>query len=302
MASEFDGLPQVTFAGTPMLVTRMSIKGGMRNHLHEYPHVPGGNNERMGRKPYTISIDCVFVTGVDEYEGLWPDGLRTLRETCEAEVVDDLVLPTIGTIQAHATDWEQELSNKIRNGETAHFEFIEDSTEEALSQTVLSVTYTNVSGAYGALVLVANDNGFSLDIFGQIAALVAELQAYRDQVDLYADRIAAKAEQLAQALRDLDELDDFDDAALWEVVAAMQSLGVAADNLARDALAKLAPLATYTVPIEMSVSEVSTRIYGDTSHAVELMNLNGLDDALAIPGGTDLIYYAIPTPFGAIAA
>ena len=42
----------------------------------------------------------------------------------------------------------------------------------------------------------------------------------------------------------------------------------------------------------MTVSEVSIAVYGDTTHALELLQLNAFNDALAIPPGAIVEHYA----------
>lgn len=298
----FAELQRCSFAGTEFLVERMEIKGGLRSHSHEYPHVPGGNNELLGRKLYTISVEGRVGAGSRDYPDepvsiIW----ATLRESFEQGVVDSLVLPTIGTIQAHAVDWSQVLEQGHGNGEKVTIEFIEDSTDENVAQAA-KTTSSDVAGKFGELELAIDATGFDGSFFDQLKALVEQLAAYRDQVDLYAEVIATKAEQIADMIRTLNEAIELDGAEFYAVVEAMQDVGVAADKLAKDALSQVAPLAFFVTPIEMSISEIGIRIYGDTSHNVDLLKLNALDDAFAVPANTTIVYYAFPTPVGALAA
>lgn len=298
----FAELQRCSFAGTEFFVEEMQIRGGLRNHTHEYPHVPGGNNELLGRKLYTISIKARFGSGSEQYpDAAVSERLKTLRESFEQGVIDDLVLPTIGTIQAHAVDWSQMLAAGHGNGETAEFEFIEDSIADNLASTVTTST-TNVTSKYGALLIAVDAAGFDLSFFSELSALIAQLKSYRDQFDLYAELIATKAEQLANHIRELNEAIELDPAEFFAVVEAMQDIGVAADALAHDALSRVSPVQFFETPMQMTVAQIGTLLYGDNSHNAEILNLNAIEDAFAIPANTIIAYYAIPTPFGALAA
>jgi prophage DNA circulation protein len=298
----FAELQRCAFGGTEFFVEEMEIKGGLRNHTHEYPHVPGGNNELLGRQLYRISIKARFGAGSAEYpDQAVSERLATLRELFEQGVVEDLILPTIGTIQAHALEWSQTLEQNHGNGERAMFEFIEDSLDATVTQTAKSNS-TNVVDKFDTLMLAVDDSGFDVSFFDALKALVEQLAAYRDQVDLYAELIATKAEQIADMIRTLNEAIELDGAEFYAVVEAMQDVGVAADQLAKDALSQVAPLAYFETPIEMTIAEIGVRIYGDTSHNVDLLKLNAIDDAFAVPANTTIVYYAFPTPVGALAA
>ena len=128
------------------------------------------------------------------------------------------------------------------------------------------------------------------------------MQAYRDQFDLYAELIATKAEQIANHIRVLNEAIELDPAEFFAVVEAMQEIGVAADQLAHDALSRVSPIQFFETPIQMTIAQIGMQLYGDNTHNAELLNLNAIEDAFAIPANTIIAYYAIPTPFGLLAA
>src|SRR5438105_4964362 len=128
----FDTLQRASFGGAEFPVESVSIVGGLRDHIHEYPHSQGGAPEKMGRKLYTIRMKAVFQTKFKLYPGLYPNTLNFLRKMFEEQSSADLVVPTIGTMTAYCRNWTQEMEWRIRNGEKADFEFVEDLAQDFL--------------------------------------------------------------------------------------------------------------------------------------------------------------------------
>ena len=64
-------------------------------------------------------------------------------------------------------------------------------------------------------------------------------------------------------------------------------------NLGKDITGSGETLLVYTTPRIMSVGEVSAAIFGDATHAGDLLNLNGgWADALAIPSGSAVKHFS----------
>ena len=136
----FDTLQRASFQGIEFPITSMTLKGGIRDHIHEYPHAAGGAPEKLGRKLYEVSMQANFQSTFRAYPRLWPSALSKLRKIFEQQTTGDLVIPTIGTIQAYARNWTQQMEAKIRSGETATFEFVEDQGSEDLAAGINDVT------------------------------------------------------------------------------------------------------------------------------------------------------------------
>ena len=74
---------------------------------------------------------------------------------------------------------------------------------------------------------------------------------------------------------------------------SMRIAALTARGPAFDRLRNVQVIDSFFVPRTMTVSEVSIAIYDDTTHALELLQLNAFDDALAIPPGTIVEHYAV---------
>lgn len=297
----FEGFPAASFGGIKIPVTRISMRGGVRKHTHEFPHAPGGEQEKLGRKLYVIRITAQFhdLPGTEfaaRFPNCYPGSLLELRRKFEAQETDDLVVPSVGTIRAFALDWEQVADfAQALSGEEVTLEFEEDQDSAFLLETMFE---------FGANALPARADKLSAQaaladyfgqpkpsIFDQINDAVAAAQGVIDQGDMYQRLAAAKFEYVASlcstADRDVDALQHPKNFLLLE---ALKDVWSASADLAQTLSGQTDKIATFTVPREMSIGAVSTAIFGDSSHAVELLDLNPIDDAFAIPAGTTIRY------------
>lgn len=293
MPTPFDVLQRAAFSKIEFLIDGIQIKGGIRKHTHEYPYTAGGQIEKLGRRNYMITMDAVFLTDHPLYVRAWPEDISALRYIFETETTDDLVIPSIGTIKACAIDWDQEYSNKMRNGERMKIVFEED--QDALDVLVtgpVDFSYQSVQIKADALMVETDALNVS-DFFTSIFKLANEVQGLKDQVDLAADQIATKIDQLTSACQTLDDTLKFlNDPPSNKIVAALHDLSVTASNLGQDILTQTSPLIVFETPTIMTVTQLSTAIYGTTENAIQLLKMNPFEDALAIPQGFMVNCYA----------
>lgn len=288
----FATLSRASFLGIEFRCDDIRIKGGIDKHVHKYPHRPGGVPEKLGRKLYEITMNAVFLVNDKFYPTAWPGDIGMLRSQFENEVSGDLTIPTVGTIQAYAVDWDITNTHKVMNGERMTIQFEEDQNIEQLTSSPLVLTYTNVGAKYDSLVAEATAANIPLPKLQSITDLVQDIQTLKDQIDDQASVLSTKTQQLADVCRFVDEtVSDLQEPPAWRTVSALHDLGVAAYNMNRDLLRKLAPLAIYTVPREMVIAQVATAIYGSADRAVEIMKLNPINDVFSIPANTQLRYY-----------
>ena len=105
--------------------------------------------------------------------------------------------------------------------------------------------------------------------------------------------LAAQADRVMNACATLEALVLFNDPMNWPVLDAVHDVWASANAVSLDALAQSLPLESFFVPRTMTVSEVSIAVYGDTTYALQLLQLNAFDDALAIPPGAIVLYYEL---------
>lgn len=288
----FAELQPASFGPTPFFVRSVEVKGGLREALHEYPHQPAGRNEKLGRRLYTITMRAEFSTVTPLYPNAWPFDLFDLRQQFEQGVTDDLVIPTIGTIRAICIDWSQTMTAGRGDGESAVFTFREDEPDDLLSVEIASINFQFVAAAMDRLMEAAELEGLG-DLFSSIEGFAADVAALGDQVELAADSVAAKVDQLTGACQLLDgTLSILDEPPHHKVAEALRDLTVASIKLSENIVSRN-PISTFTTTASMAVSDIARLLYGSTERAVEILKLNPIRDAFSVPAGTEL---RVPSP------
>lgn len=303
MAVPSSAFPKASFAGIPFLYTEVRVKGGLRNASHEFPHAPGEEFEKLGRKAYRVSFKALFhdIPGSAmnaNYPDAYPVNIRKLREIFELGKTEDLVIPTIGTIKAFAPDWEQTFRTAVLTGETMDMEFLED--QDAATLVGLVTEFGSPQA-----VFVANDNLQALaaiadfksvetaGVMQRINDAVVAVEGVFGRADAASQIVAAKIQQVTTLCQYADaQLSDFQDPMNYEVITAMKDLYLSSRDLAENVTQSQAELRSKTTPKLMSIQQVSQWLFGATDRAAEILQLNAFEDAFAIPAGTTVKYVA----------
>lgn len=306
MSFPSDEFPKASFDGLEFAYTDVTVKGGIRYSMHEFPHSAGGEPEKMGRKAYNISFRAHFheIPGTQlatEYIDAYPDGLRIMREKFEVQLTAPLVIPTVGKIMCVATDWVQRFDVRSPTGETFEMEFVEDQL------SVFLLTGTGAVAASAALVEEASDAAFAAaaladfkkqDTVGFFQALndaVTLVQGALGAADAFSRVLEGKLQGLVNLLSYADgQLEEMQNPSNHLVVNALKDLQLAARSLAENVTESQQRVLTYTTPRLMSVGQVSTVLYGTSEHGADVLQLNAINDAFAIPAGTKLKYLSAP--------
>ena len=132
-----------------------------------------------------------------------------------------------------------------------------------------------------------------LNVFDKIQAAVDSVLAIRDTADMYSQLAAAKVLALADILRETDRtLTQLQDPLNHELLEALKVLWAQTNELAKNVIERQASIQTSVTPGRvMTIQEVSSFIYGVSTHAMDLLSLNEFPDALAIPGNTSVRYF-----------
>lgn len=287
----FDTQKPFSFAGIKFPFKGYKVSGGIRKHVHEYSHTAGGALEKLGRKLYEVTVSVDFTDGLDSpnYKQLIAD-LGVLRGLFEDQVTDKLHIPHIGTIQACADEWTEEVTGSNRSTIKGELKFIEDQSSAFLVLEAITVSPGSLS------TKVANFNAlaepFEEDIFSKIDKAANAVLAIVDQGKLFGSLVAAKIEGLSRLLRQADEaVKTLDDPANVDLVEALLSLWAQVESIRRDIQQRDDFLRVFTVPMNMTVGQISASVYGDSSRGGEILQLNAIDDPLNVPAGTRVQYY-----------
>lgn len=293
MPSPFDTLARSSFAGIEFPSTKIRLRGSGRHHVHVYAHVPGGDPEKLGRNLYEIEMEAIFATGAPGYSDLWPRRLGLLRQLFDAQHTDWLVIPTVGRMKVFATSWDQEmLPAKILNGEPATFRFLEDQAEAFAITNLITVNTATVVGQTNVFRIELEKTEATGDIFDAIQALGNSVLAFRDQAELGDRLLEEKLNQLVQLCDEANRtVEVFQDPRNYGALNALKDLWASAVQLEESLSGPTSSFAFYVTQREMTISQVSTALYGDTSRAVEILQLNPIENGYSIPTGTRIRYF-----------
>lgn len=293
-----DTLPRMTFDGLPIPFKRLTIKGGLREHTHEFPHADGGAVEKLGRKLYTFNVNAIFLDEARGFTNLL-NTVADLRNKFEFGRTGELVVPNIGTILAVATNWTETLDAKMRSGEEVEIEFLED--EEFLLKDIVSEAgYYDLVAAEVALQLEVAKLPAPPDLFAALADAVDSVAAIGDQVELMGNQIEARVRKVQSLCERIDRsLDILNKPVNHKLLDALHGVWEASVKLHANVLKSTTGVVLYTTPVRMSVSQVSVAVYGKTSRAVDIMRSNAIEDAFSIPAGVTLTCPAPPVPIAA---
>lgn len=296
----FDSLARASFAGAEYPVEAVRVKGGLRYHVHEYPHIAGGDLEKLGRRLYEIEMRATFHALANDtgsfggYGPIWPSRLALLRSLFEAQTTATLVIPTIGRIQACCVEWDQEMVSKVRSGESTSFRFIEDQEAAFAFKDLFGLRVDGLP----ALATVAQEQlqlaGVPTPLTDEIVNAVDAVLAIGDQSDLLQMEAAAKLELVESLCRAIDGRSELVDPRNWRALDALKDLWLAVQQLANNPSGARVEFGHYLVRRIMTISDVAIAIYGSTDRSVELLQLNPIEDAYYVPPGTS-VRYVVPT-------
>jgi hypothetical protein len=288
---EFKSRQRAGFSGVQFPVTGVRIRGVYRDHTHEYLKTDGGANEKLGRSVYLVEMDAEFHAGLDGYPNLYPLGVQLMRKLFEKGITDNIVIPTLGTLRGYQTSWDQDFDARVQSGEKVHLRFKEDSVT-GLEQALAKIQQSSLPSAAARLDLAASSLDPKPSIFDDIQSAANDVFAIRDQAQLQGALIQGKIDALAGIIREADrDVRELQDPTNYAIVDALHELLEATIDLARDATANGTGPRLYSLPQQMSVSQISTALYGDATHAVEIMQNNNLVDPFAVPAGTTVIWF-----------
>lgn len=234
----------MSFLGLEFPVESMRIRGGLRDHVHEYPHSPGGAPEKLGRRLYEIDITANFQTTFRKWPNLWPQRLYDLQRKFEAQETGDLVIPWMGTIQAYCVQWDREMTARILSGERAYFRFREDQNAAFLVDNLIEVSTQSLKAAGDRFnnEWVAEDRGVRPTLFDQILDSVNSALALIDTGNAYISVVEAKLLGVVSLCREADQrLELFQRPEDNAMLEAMKQIWAAAVELHAGLLKKESP-------------------------------------------------------------
>lgn len=306
--------PRWSFSGIEFAGGKWSIKGGIRDEMHEYRKLPGGKPEKLGRKPYTITVEVTFDSTLNDgrlsrgYDDNYPGSLARLVNLWETETTDTLIIPNLGPLRCYCRNWDRECDGKWQSGESVKLELVEDSLDVTVAQSVNPPTPHNVQAQSDAFAAACEADGIEptywipdglggefdsgQTVIEKIQSLVGDINVVTDQAELNANLLLVDMAALIGLFQQLEQTAEMQDVRNDTSFSAMMDLWGAVQALANDVLATGSPIQSYPVTRLMGIDEVAIAVYGATDRSMEILGLNALENPLAIPAGANVFYYA----------
>jgi hypothetical protein len=288
---------RVRFGKIEIPVESVKVRGEIRDHEHEYPHVPGGDPEKLGLRLYRIEIGAAFHRSFTKWPNLWPARLNELARLFEAQTTDDLVIPWIGTFRAYCKTWDREFVSKTISGERVSFSFVQDEAEAFKFLNVVESSTDAIPQQVANIDKILeeiNADDDAIGLFDQIKAAANSVLAFADQAEAVGGLLEAKILGLVALCQEADErLELLNDSETHELLAALHELWHSANKLNENIQRKLGKLVPFRVPATMSVQEISQLVYKSPDRGIEILQLNPIDDAFAVPAGTVVRLYEL---------
>lgn len=297
MSTPADKLLPLVVYGVQVPCRRVKVKGGMRDHEHIYPHSPGAGVELLGRDLYKIEITPIFDANLlpQKYRGLWPAGLKKIREQMEAGVRGEISIPTVGKIRAYAKSWDQEFdATRCLSGEEVTWNFTEDSENLRLASDTIDIGKGLKPAVDVYKTAIAGIPKKSTNLWDLVARALDQVLAYRDQYELYASLLEAKLLAILSMIAEIDNAaDELKNPANWALLEALMRVWAQTRAFYNDQ--KQLGLVThwYTTKRVMSSMQLAVILFDDASKSTELLQMNGFADPFEIPAGTKIKYYKL---------
>jgi prophage DNA circulation protein len=329
MPTYLQTLPKARFDGIEFPVKRYEVSGGIRKHTHEYPHSPGGAIEKLGRSLYKFSFTAIFDVRLSGYgDNLLPGDLSDLRDRWDEQVTSELFVPHIGPIQALSLTWREVVDPSIQSGVVVELEFEEDQAQAFLVNGLVQVSSTTLQSAgeqfdqefapllAGGTVsataptrIIAPPAGTipraqtftdaytqlrqrDVDAINQIRSAYQRALTIAEQPERFADQALRAADALVTSCAQVYErIRVLKNPLMYSRVWAYKRLWASAQKL-RDSVSRQTPrILFFEAKTDTTISAVSRAIYGDSSYAGQILQLNALPDPFMIRRGTILRYY-----------
>lgn len=333
----FDQFAKASFDGIAFPVKSYEVVGGLRDHVHEYPHSPGGAPEKLGRKLYTIRMSAIFDARITGYgDNLFPGDASDLNDRFDDQTTSDLVVPHIGTIPAYAVSWTQRASFENVSGIEVELEFREDQAQAFLVEALVNVTSTSLESAgvtfdqdyapyfaggkvTGTGIVLPSTPSATIPRATSVSAAYSQLRsvdvdrltqirrdfsqaiAYAQTPDRYAARIIATTDATIEGAKIAwERVELLKNPLAWKPLRSLKRVAASAQSLRKSVTGNTNRILFYQAQTDTSLAAISRAIYGDTSYGGSILRLNAIENPFRILKGSVLRYYD-PTTIGSAA-
>lgn len=274
----------------PYTDCRVSIQA--RHHAHVYIHTSGGELEKMGLalRKFSFTIPA-HDTLQPPFRNFYSQTLPKLWALWSSLATAPLIVPSIGTVQAMATDATRRIG-PLTSGEPVEVQLLEDSKT---METLAAVFRPSVSGLATQVRTVVRSAPPEVptSLLDRLTAAVSQALSYAAQGDVMARQWSATIGHVATLCETIYRTPALALPIHVAMLDALLELHFTAIQLRQDATRRGRAVLTWPTrtPSRLSVVQIAAWIYGRTDRATELLALNEWDP-LNVPQGSIVRYYA----------
>lgn len=280
-----DTYERSSFGGIKFPFTDLSIKGSLDHHVHKYLHRPGGEIENLARHLYEFKFNCDFHDRYRTHPTLIPDLLRLIR-LFESGETQELVVPGAGTFRAKAIDWTRNVTNMVRSGGRVSITFMEDSTDEFTTATLVPTGESNSLPQIATLFKQEADAMGRPDLGNRLVLSVNDYISARNNLDVTAGGSPVTVQPVINTCKSISADGAFQSPRNAKAFMVLQEVGATAIGIAKSNPLSPTTANKYTTLSPISVMELAMQFYGRSDRAASLLAINNFTDALRIPAGS----------------
>lgn len=275
----------------PYLDCRVRIK--QRHHVHVYTHTSGGEVEKLGLalREFSFTIPA-HDTLQPPFRNFYSSTLPQLWALWESGATAALVVPSVGTVQAMATEATRSIRGAMASGEPVEVQLLEDSRTLSTLAAVFTPTVDALPVQVRRVVRTA-PAAVPASLLDRVLKAVSDAVSLAAQGDVMARQWEARISQvvnLCDAIGNQPVMLLPENFAALDLLLEMHLTAIQLREEARHRGRAVLLWPTRT-PSRMGIAQVAAWIYGDTGRVSELMALNDFDP-LNIPAGSVVRYYA----------
>ncbi len=290
--SAISQLKAASHFGISFPYTSCTAKIKYRHHAHVYVQTDGGEVEKLGLalREFSFSIPA-HDTLRPPFRNFYSQVLPQLWAKWQSGETGPLVVPSIGTVQAMASDATRKIGASA-SGEPVDVSLIEDSRTLSTLSAVFTPSVSSLPTQLRAVV--QQGKGIvEQSLLDRLTAAVSRAMALAAQGEVFARQWTARVSEVVNLCEAIYQSPALLLPTNAQLLITLLTMHEAAVITREDARRRGRPVLTWPTltPVRMSVAQIAAWIYGDTSRVGELLALNDWNP-LDVPPRSVVRHYA----------
>lgn len=274
-------LDTASFRGVEFEVERLDDALVRRIREYRYPWRDGADLDDLGREPRRTQLTAHFRG--DTYES----DLSAFLKIVDAGKSGTFIHPTLGTWTARISIPSIAQTHEDRDAAVLQVEVIEDGTSTTLP-TLYSIEKLEDEVETECLAVEDEDPGYDevSDAVSAARAFVASAQAKASQITSEVNKVRKKIDTAVEKARQLTDVQNY------PLVRSLKKLAYSCQKVGTRIQQVKPVVLERTIPVEMPLPLLAHKLYGDSSRATEIQQVNRVRNPFIAPPGARLKVYS----------